>query len=107
MKRKDYNPLIRRAGVDVGKTFSGDDWKITARTGLGYQLDLLANRKTILRDTSGEKRFNGHKDSRMLMNVGLNTEIKNNMRFSLQLEKSAFGKYNVDNAINANFRYTF
>ncbi|HIA9957022.1 TPA: hypothetical protein ACWS1Y_005191, partial [Escherichia coli] len=22
-------------------------------------------------------------------------------------EKSAFGKYNVDNAINANFRYSF
>ncbi|WP_032177482.1 hypothetical protein, partial [Escherichia coli] len=25
----------------------------------------------------------------------------------LELEKSAFGKYNVDNAINANFRYSF
>ncbi|EPN0723701.1 hypothetical protein ACVRCM_004521, partial [Escherichia coli] len=24
-----------------------------------------------------------------------------------ELEKSAFGKYNVDNAINANFRYSF
>ncbi|EPE4879609.1 hypothetical protein ACSI00_005074, partial [Escherichia coli] len=22
-------------------------------------------------------------------------------------EKSAFGKYNVDNAVNANFRYSF
>ncbi|HHS2762035.1 TPA: hypothetical protein ACS72U_003815, partial [Providencia alcalifaciens] len=28
-------------------------------------------------------------------------------RLSLELEKSAFGKYNVDNAINANFRYMF
>ena len=41
------------------------------------------------------------------MNVGMNAEIKDNMRFGLELEKSAFGKYNVDNAINANFRYSF
>ncbi|HIB2157599.1 TPA: hypothetical protein ACWQ84_004764, partial [Escherichia coli] len=25
----------------------------------------------------------------------------------LEFEKSAFGKYNVDNAVNANFRYSF
>ncbi|EPT8781716.1 hypothetical protein ACVTDD_004791, partial [Escherichia coli] len=28
-------------------------------------------------------------------------------RFGLEFEKSAFGKYNVDNAVNANFRYSF
>ncbi|EIN7418420.1 autotransporter outer membrane beta-barrel domain-containing protein, partial [Escherichia coli] len=107
MKDKDYNPLIGRTGVDVGKSFSGDDWKITARAGLGYQFDLLANGETVLRDASGEKRFEGEKDSRMLMTLGMNAEIKDNMRFGLELEKSAFGKYNVDNAINANFRYSF
>ena len=42
-----------------------------------------------------------------LMTLGMNAEIKDNMRFGLELEKSAFGKYNVDNAINANFRYSF
>lgn len=107
MKDKDYNPLIGRTGVDVGRVFSGGDWKIAARAGLGYQFDLLTNGETVLRDASGEKRFNGEKDSRMLMSVGMNAEIKNNMRFGLELEKSAFGKYNVDNAINANFRYFF
>ncbi|ENP2609411.1 autotransporter outer membrane beta-barrel domain-containing protein, partial [Shigella flexneri] len=83
------------------------DWKITARAGLGYQFDLLANGETVLQDASGEKRFEGEKDSRMLMTVGMNAEIKDNMRLGLELEKSAFGKYNVDNAINANFRYVF
>ncbi|EFZ2447562.1 TPA: serine protease autotransporter toxin SepA [Shigella flexneri] len=107
MKDKDYNPLIGRTGVDVGRAFSGDDWKITARAGLGYQFDLLANGETVLQDASGEKRFEGEKDSRMLMTVGMNAEIKDNMRLGLELEKSAFGKYNVDNAINANFRYVF
>ncbi|EOC3534476.1 autotransporter outer membrane beta-barrel domain-containing protein, partial [Escherichia coli] len=66
MKDRDYNPLIGRTGVDVGKSFSGKDWKVTARAGLGYQFDLLANGETVLRDASGEKRIKGEKDSRML-----------------------------------------
>ncbi|ENB6578934.1 autotransporter outer membrane beta-barrel domain-containing protein [Escherichia coli] len=107
MKDKDFNPLIGRTGVDVGKSFTGKDWKITARAGLGYQFDLFANGETVLRDASGEKRIKGEKDGRMLMNVGLNAEIRDNVRFGLEFEKSTFGKYNVDNAINANFRYSF
>ena len=63
--------------------------------------------QTVLRDASGEKRIKGEKDSRMLMSVGLNAEIRDNVRFGLEFEKSAFGKYNVDNAVNANFRYSF
>lgn len=43
----------------------------------------------------------------MLYNVGLNAQVKDNVRFGLELEQSAFGKYNVDHAINANFRYMF
>ncbi|HCZ3396594.1 TPA: autotransporter outer membrane beta-barrel domain-containing protein, partial [Escherichia coli] len=107
MKDKDFNPLIGRTGIDVGKSFSGKDWKVSARAGIGYQFDLLANGETVLRDASGEKHIKGEKDGRMLMNVGLNAEIRDNVRFGLEFEKSAFGKYNVDNAINANFRYTF
>ncbi|HFO4529204.1 TPA: autotransporter outer membrane beta-barrel domain-containing protein, partial [Escherichia coli] len=107
MKDKDFNPLIGRTGIDVGKSFSGKDWKVTARAGIGYQFDLLANGETVLRDASGEKRIKGEKDGRMLMNVGLNAEIRDNLRFGLEFEKSAFGKYNVDNAVNANFRYSF
>ena len=53
MKDKDYNPLIGRTGVDVGKS------------------------------------------------------VRDNIRFGLEFEKSAFGKYNVDNAVNAGFRYSF
>ncbi|EGK3862187.1 autotransporter outer membrane beta-barrel domain-containing protein [Escherichia coli] len=107
MKDKDFNPLIGRTGLDVGKSFSGKDWKVTARAGLGYQFDLFANGETVLRDASGKKRIKGEKDGRMLMNVGLNAEIRDNVRFGLEFEKSAFGKYNVDNAVNANFRYSF
>ncbi|HFO5318974.1 TPA: autotransporter outer membrane beta-barrel domain-containing protein [Escherichia coli] len=40
----------------------------------------------------------------MLMSVGLNAEVRDNIRFGLEFEKSAFGKNNVDNAVNANFR---
>ena len=109
-------PLFRTAEVylnyaeakaELGKTFRGKDWSVTARAGTSWQFDLLNNGETVLRDASGEKRIKGEKDSRMLFNVGMNAQIKDNMRFGLEFEKSAFGKYNVDNAINANFRYMF
>ncbi|EIM7615572.1 TPA: autotransporter outer membrane beta-barrel domain-containing protein [Salmonella enterica] len=107
MKNKDFSPLIGRTGIELGKTFSGKDWSVTARAGTSWQFDLLNNGETVLRDASGEKRIKGEKDSRMLFNVGMNAQVKDNMRFGLEFEKSAFGKYNVDNAINANFRYSF
>lgn len=107
MRNKNYNPLIGRTGMAVGKTFSGKDWNVTARAGVDWQFDLLSNGETALLDASGEKRFTGEKDSRMLYNVGLNAQMKDNMRLGLELEQSAFGKYNVDHAINANFRYIF
>ena len=107
LKDKGFNPLIGRTGIDVGKSYSGKEWKVTAKAGIGYQFDLLKNGETILRDAAGEKRINGEKDGRMLMNVGLNTEAGDNVRLGVEFEKSTFGKYNVDNAINANFRYSF
>ncbi|EKY6398785.1 autotransporter outer membrane beta-barrel domain-containing protein [Escherichia coli] len=107
MKNRDFSPLIGRTGIELGKTFSGKDWSVTARAGTSWQFDLLNNGETVLRDASGEKRIKGEKDSRMLFNVGMNAQIKDNMRFGLEFEKSAFGEYNVDNAINANFRYMF
>ncbi|EAO6410158.1 autotransporter outer membrane beta-barrel domain-containing protein [Salmonella enterica] len=107
MRNNNYNPLIGRTGMAVGKTFSGKDWNVTARAGVDWQFDLLSNGETALLDASGEKRFTGEKDSRMLYNVGLNAQMKDNMRLGLELEQSAFGKYNVDHAINANFRYIF
>ncbi|EHH6605704.1 autotransporter outer membrane beta-barrel domain-containing protein [Escherichia coli] len=107
MKNKDFSPLVGRTGVELGKTFSGKDWSVTARAGTSWQFDLLNNGETVLRDASGEKRIRGEKDRRMLFNVGMNAQIKDNIRFGLEFEKSAFGKYNVDNSINANFRYMF
>ncbi|MDZ4888766.1 autotransporter outer membrane beta-barrel domain-containing protein [Escherichia coli] len=107
MKNKAFNPLIGRTGIDVGKTFSGKEWKMTAKAGIGYQFDLLKNGGTLLRDASGEKRIKGEKDRRMLMNVGLNAEAGDNVRLGMEFEKSAFGKYNVDNSVNVNFRYSF
>lgn len=107
MASKHYNPLTGRTGVALGKTFRGKDWQVTARAGVDYQFDLVSNGETALRDASGEHRFTGEKDSRMLYNVGINARLKDNMRFGVELEQSAFGKYNVDHVINANLRYMF
>ncbi|EHD6971420.1 autotransporter outer membrane beta-barrel domain-containing protein, partial [Salmonella enterica] len=102
MSSKHYNPLTGRTGVALGKTFTGKDWQVTTRAGVDYQLDLVSNGETALRDASGEHRFTGEKDSRMLYNVGINARLKENTRFGVELEQSAFGKYNVDHVINAN-----
>ncbi|ELJ9861411.1 autotransporter outer membrane beta-barrel domain-containing protein [Escherichia coli] len=107
MRNKDFNPLIGRTGIELGKTFSGNDWSVTARAGTSWQFDLLDNGESVIRDASGEKTIEGKRDNRMLFNIGMNAQIKDNIRFGLELEKSAFGNYNVDNAINANFRYIF
>ncbi|ECJ2224326.1 autotransporter outer membrane beta-barrel domain-containing protein [Salmonella enterica] len=107
MANKHYNPLTGRTGVAFGKTFTGKDWQVTARTGVDYQFDLVSNGETALRDASGEHRFNGEKDSRILYNVGVNARLKDNIRFGVELEQSAFGQYNVDHLINANIRYIF
>lgn len=107
MASKHYNPLTGRTGVALGKTFTGKDWQVTTRAGVDYQFDLVSNGETALRDASGEHHFTGEKDSRMLYNVGINARLKDNMRFGVELEQSAFGKYNVDHVINANLRYMF
>ncbi|ENI7574646.1 autotransporter outer membrane beta-barrel domain-containing protein [Salmonella enterica] len=107
MASKHYNPLTGRTGVSSGKTFTGKDWQVTTRAGVDYQFDLVSNGETALRDASGEHRFTGEKDSRMLYNVGINARLKENTRFGVELEQSAFGKYNVDHVINANLRYIF
>lgn len=107
MAKRHYNPLTGRTGVALGKTFTGKYWQVTARAGVDYQFDLMSNGETALRDASGEHRFTGEKDSRMLYNAGINARLKDNLRFGVELEQSAFGKYNVDHVINANLRYMF
>lgn len=96
-----------RTGVEFGKTLDGRDWQVTAKAGLSYQFDLRNTGATTYRDFAGESTVYNGKDGRMLANIGIDTRIKDNTRIGLTVEKSAFGKYNVDNAINANIRYTF
>lgn len=107
MQRKQDNPLIGRTGVDIGKTFTGKDWKLTALTGVHYQYDLFNPAKTVIRDFAGKTSIRNGKDSRVNFNFGVNAEIKENTRISLNVERSAFGHYDIDKAINANIRYSF
>ncbi|HDO7429289.1 TPA: hemoglobin-binding protease autotransporter Hbp, partial [Escherichia coli] len=107
MRRNSVNPLVGRTGVVSGKTFSGKDWSLTARAGLHYEFDLTDSADVHLKDAAGEHQINGRKDSRMLYGVGLNARFGDNTRLGLEVERSAFGKYNTDDAINANIRYSF
>lgn len=107
MQRKQDNPLIGRTGVEMGKTFTGGDWKLTTLAGVHYQYDLFNPAKTFVRDVAGETSIRNGKDSRVNFNLGVNAEIKENTRISLNIERSAFGHYDIDKAINANIRYSF
>ncbi|HDJ8605023.1 TPA: hemoglobin-binding protease autotransporter Hbp [Escherichia coli] len=107
MRRNSVNPLVGRTGVVSGKTFSGKDWRLTARAGLHYEFDLTDSADVHLKDAAGEHQINGRKDGRMLYGVGLNARFGDNTRLGLEVERSAFGKYNTDDAINANIRYSF
>ena len=107
MQRKQENPLIGRTGVEIGKTFTGGDYKLTALAGVHYQYDLFNPAKTVVRDLAGETSIRNGKDSRVNFNLGVNAEIKENTRISLNVERSAFGHYDIDKAINANVRYSF
>ncbi|HBT4579633.1 TPA: autotransporter outer membrane beta-barrel domain-containing protein, partial [Klebsiella pneumoniae] len=108
MQRGGTNPLVGRTGVVSGKTFSGKDWSLTARAGLHYEFDMKEGADIHLRDGAGEHLVKGGKDARMLYNAGINVRSGENIRFGLELERSAFGKtYNTDHAVNATFRYSF
>lgn len=107
MKQKPFTPLIGRLGVTVGKTFDNQYGGITVRTGLDYQFDLNATGGTVLRDKVAEQHFASKKDGRMLYHVGLNGQVKDKLRFGLAMERSAFGRYNVDHAMNMHLRYSF
>lgn len=107
MRHGQDNPLIGRVGVAAGKSFQGTNWQLTSLVGLSYQYDLRGPGVTVLRDEAGEFSASHGRDGRMLMELGVNARIRDNTRFSLSFERSAFGKYNVDKAVNANIRYAF
>lgn len=107
MRRDSVNPLVGRTGIVSGKSFSGKDWNLTARAGLHYEFDLTDSADVHLKDAAGEHEIQGRKDGRMLYGVGLNARLGDNIRLGLEAERSAFGKYNVDNMVNASIRYSF
>ncbi|WP_426346462.1 S6 family peptidase [Cronobacter universalis] len=107
MQRKQENPLIGRTGVESGKTFRGKDWELTTLAGVHYQYDLFKPAETVVHDFAGEAHIKNGKDSRVNFSLGVNAKIKENTRISLNIERSAFGHYDIDKAINANIRYSF
>ncbi|WLI76779.1 S6 family peptidase [Kosakonia sp. H02] len=107
MRHQNTTPLIGRTGVTTGKSFSGRNWALTARAGVGYQFDLLTNGETVLHDISGEKRLAGQRDKRMLYHATVDGQMRENLRFGLEMERSVFGNYNVNHAINAKVSYMF
>ncbi len=107
MQRKQMQPLIGRTGIEFGKTFRGKRWEITALTLVYYQYDLLKPGVTTFKALVGNTYINNGKDSRVVFNIGLNTNLKESARISPNMERSEFSFYNADKLINANISYAF
>ncbi|HHD2161325.1 TPA: autotransporter outer membrane beta-barrel domain-containing protein, partial [Klebsiella pneumoniae] len=58
-------------------------------------------------DPSTQQKFDLFNKARVVFNIGLNTNLKENARISPNMERSEFSFYNADKLINANISYAF
>ncbi|RAZ25137.1 autotransporter outer membrane beta-barrel domain-containing protein [Campylobacter hyointestinalis] len=104
MEIKSSDLLVGRAGFNFAREVWLGKIRAYALGGLSYQWEMVKNAEILI---DGDSAKNNDKDSRMLMNLGLNMVASENLRIGLTLEKSAFGDYDTDLAINLNARYSF
>ncbi|RAZ57525.1 autotransporter outer membrane beta-barrel domain-containing protein [Campylobacter hyointestinalis] len=104
MEIKSSDLLVGRAGFNFAREVWLGKIRAYALGGLSYQWEMVKNAEILI---DGDSAKNNDKDSRMLMNLGLNMVASDNLRIGLTLEKSAFGDYDTDLAVNLNARYSF
>ncbi|MEE3744158.1 IdeS/Mac family cysteine endopeptidase [Campylobacter porcelli] len=104
MDIKGSDLLVGRAGFNFAREIWLGHIRAYALGGLSYQWEMVKNSEIVI---DGESAKYNDKDSRMLMNLGLNMIASDNLRIGLTLEKSAFGDYDTDLAVNLNARYSF
>lgn len=104
MKIKNSDLLVGRAGFNFAREVWLGHVRVYVLGGLSYQWEMVKNAEILI---EGDSAKNNNKDSRMLMNLGLNMVASENLRIGLTLEKSIFGNYDIDLAVNLNARYSF
>ncbi|MDY3133623.1 MAG: autotransporter outer membrane beta-barrel domain-containing protein [Campylobacter lanienae] len=104
MEIKNSDLLVGRAGFNFARELWLGHVRAYALGGLSYQWEMVKNAEILI---EGDSAKNNNKDSRMLMNLGLNMVASENLRIGLTLEKSTFGDYDTDLAVNLNARYSF
>ncbi|WP_096018547.1 autotransporter outer membrane beta-barrel domain-containing protein [Campylobacter lanienae] len=104
MEIKSSDLLVGRAGFNFAREVWLGKIRAYALGGFSYQWEMVKNAEILI---DGDSAKNNDKDSRMLMNLGLNMVASENLRIGLTLEKSAFGDYDTDLAVNLNARYSF
>ncbi|MDD7514252.1 MAG: autotransporter outer membrane beta-barrel domain-containing protein [Campylobacter lanienae] len=104
MEIKNSDLLVGRAGFNFARELWLGHVRAYALGGLSYQWEMVKNAEILV---EGDSAKNNNKDSRMLMNLGLNMVASENLRIGLTLEKSTFGDYDTDLAVNLNARYSF
>lgn len=107
MRQDGSNPLVGRTGVVFGKHFEGNSWKLDARVGANYEFDITKSGAIELADSLSSYRLDGERDARFVYTLGVNAQLGEHVRAGIEVERSAFGSYNIDHAVNANMRYSF
>lgn len=99
--------ITGKTGLVLGRNISSGKLSLTTRVGLHYESDLISRGNIQLKDDTETYNIKNGKDKRLHYTFGINGGIGDKTRFGLELEKTNKGRYNIDNLINANVRYSF
>lgn len=107
MHQDASTPILGRTGLVFGKHFEGATWKLDARLGAHYEYDIAGTGDMTLTDGALSHVTTPDRDGRFIYALGVNAQVRDNLRLGLELQRSAFGKYNLDHLVNATVRYSF
>lgn len=107
MHQDASNPWVGRTGVVVGQRFEGSTWKIDARLGAHYEFDIVPTQSVLLDDGLTAHTLKSERDGRFIYALGVNAQVSDQVRFGLEVQRSAGGRFNIGHLVNANMRYSF
>lgn len=103
LKSSSFIPLHLKTAIFGGFSYE----KTNFRAGFGMANDIVKNSKKYLSQDNIQNVYSGERDNRVFVNLGLDYKISDNQRLSFELEKTFFGKFDVDYSANIVYRYSF
>ena len=102
--------LIARAGVDAGSTFAMGSKSGYWRVGASLVGDVLERGQMTVVDLNDSRFTETHsfvRDFRAVFSAGLDMRLSKNSRIYFEIDKSFFGRFNIDYLVSAGLRFNF